>query len=291
MYRITAQVRGGIGNQLFIYAAARRLSFRNNCELILDLDTGFYRDLVYKRKSQLHHFNINLNNVAEKQSTTPLARIWRFIRRLINSKLPLSMRSYITQVGDDYDSRFHYLKVSRNLYLEGYWQSEKYFKDIEYLIRNDLTLTPPIDKKNMELIESIRNSTSISLHVRFFYDNLQDTMNNYYGKAIEKVNSLYPKSHFFIFCDKPDKVASIINLPSKRFTLVEHNIGDDHAYCDLWLISNCKHHIIANSTFSWWGAWLSENRNKTVIAPDPKRFSDGNFWKAKNLIPEEWTVL
>jgi hypothetical protein len=291
MYKITARVRGGIGNQLFIYAAARRLAFRNNCDLILDIDTGFYRDFVFKRKSQLHHFNINCSNFTKKQPLTFLSRLIRFLHRLINSKLPLSKRSYISQSGMDYDSRFKHLKVSRNLYLEGYWQSEKYFKDVEYLIRNDLTLTPPNDKKNMELIESIRKTTSISLHVRFFYDNLQDTMSNYYSKAIEKINLLYPKSHFFIFCDKPDKVASFINLPSERFTLVDHNIGDDLAYCDLWLMSNCKHHVIANSTFSWWGAWLSENKHKTVIAPDPERFNDSNFWKAKNLIPDEWIIL
>jgi hypothetical protein len=291
MNKIVARIRGGIGNQLFIYAAARRLSLINNIELLLDVDSGFSRDFVYKRKSQLNHFNISCQSISEKEVFFPFPRVHRLLRRLVNNKLPFCKRSYIYQEGVDYDHRLETLKVSRNLYLEGYWQSERYFKDIEYVIRNDLAITPPNDDKNKALMKFIKNSLSVSLHIRYFDDALQETMVDYYAKAIETVNLQYPQSHYFIFCENMDKAIEFLNLPKGKFTLVGHNNGDDVAYCDLWLISGCKHHIIANSTFSWWGAWLSASKSKTVIAPDPKRFNDGNFWKARDLIPPDWRVV
>ena len=290
MNKIIARIRGGIGNQLFIYAAARRISLVNNIELLLDVDSGFSRDF-FKRKNQLNHFNISCRSISEKEIFPYFPRALRLLRRLVNNTLPFYKRSYIYQEGFDYDPRLETLRVSNGLYLEGYWQSERYFKDIEDVIRNDLIIIPPNDDKNKALMKVIKTSLSVSLHVRYFHDVLQKTMMDYYAKAIEAVNLQYPKSHYFIFCDKMDNATEFLNLPKGKFTFVDHNNDDDVAYCDLWLMSNCKHHIIANSTFSWWGAWLSASNSKTVIAPDPKRFNDDNFWKTKDLLPPDWKVL
>jgi hypothetical protein len=133
--------------------------------------------------------------------------------------------------------------------------------------------------------------------VRFFDSTLSDNVSsgglnkNYYFKAIEYIQQHITNPHFYIFSDDPERAISIISLNENQFTLIKHNIGDELAYADLWLMSKCKHFIIANSTFSWWGAWLSKNHEKIVIAPGFIKSEGNSFWGFEGLLPDNWIKL
>jgi hypothetical protein len=110
----------------------------------------------------------------------------------------------------------------------------------------------------------------------------------YYGSAIKRMESLAPRSHYFVFSDQPEKVGGMLGLPEDRFTVVSHNKGDANAYADMWLMTKCSKYIVANSTFSWWGAWLSAALDKVAICP---REDAAPNWNFKGLVPGEWIRL
>ena len=163
------------------------------------------------------------------------------------------------------------LKCKKKLFLEGYWQSENYFKDIETVIREDLKIIPPSDSLNISLAEKMAKCTSVAIHVRFFNPvgegKTSNVSKSYYKKAIREIQERIEVGQFFIFSENPELAREMLALDVKNATFISHNKGDENAYADMWLMTKCKHFIIANSTFSWWGAWLSNYSNKVVIAP------------------------
>lgn len=292
MDKIILNIFGGIGNQLFSYAAARRLALVNDAELVIDNVSGFSRDVQYKRSYQLHHFNISCRLASFSERLMPCSRIRRFLMRKWNSRLLFDKRKYVVQSGVDFDSRLLNFKSRGTIYLEGFWQSEGYFKDIEETIRQELSIQPPVDIANQNLAEKIQKHNAVALHVRFF-DNpntdasTHNTSNDYYSRAIDLIESHISDAHYYIFSDNFDLVSSYISLPHGRFSFVNHNQGDNNAYADLWLMTQCKHFIIANSTFSWWGAWLSGNKDKIVIAPNLV-LGGKTAWGFSGLLPDSW---
>jgi len=141
----------------------------------------------------------------------------------------------------------------------------------------------------------IHQQKAVALHVRFFDDpESSKYVNNapeaYYHRAIEQMEQFYPDAHYYLFSDRPSAAQRIIPLPKHRFTLVNHNQGDAMAYADLWLMTQCQHFIIANSTFSWWGAWLANHKNKIVIAPGFEVKQGSAWWGFDGLLPEEWIL-
>jgi len=199
------------------------------------------------------------------------------------------------QEGVDFDSRLLLFKPQGDVYLEGYWQSEGYFKDVEETIRQELLITPPTDAANQAMVSRIRTCPeAVAVHVRFFdepYTGFNNASGDYYIRAVETMKRLAPDAHYFIFSDQPANARARIPLPDARVTLVAHNQGDEHAYADLWLMTQCKHFITANSTFSWWGAWLAANPNKQIIAPGFEMCQDKMGWGFKGLLPQEWIKL
>jgi hypothetical protein len=131
---------------------------------------------------------------------------------------------------------------------------------------------------------------SVAIHVRFFDDpNRQDDMSaDFYNRAVQIMESHTCDAHYFIFSDRPAEAAEKIELPSGKVTLVNHNLGDSDAYADLWLMSLCKHFIIANSTFSWWGAWLSESVDKKVIASADIDYQKQSSITFNNMLLDDW---
>ena len=295
MIKIIPRIFGGLGNQLFCYAAARRLALVNNAELALDVVSGFVNDHDFQRHYQLDHFSIPCRKATPTERLEPLSRVRRFIIRGINRWRRLETRNYIQQEGIDFDARLLSVKPRGTLYVEGYWQSEQYFKDVESTIRKDLQIIPPTDEANLAMVERIRGCSAVAVHMRFFNApqevGVSNAPDDYYTRALAKMESLEPASHYFVFSDQPDYARARIALPPERVTIVTHNRGDENAYADLWLMTKCQHYIIANSTFSWWGAWLSASEHKVVIAPDPTLMDQDNYWRASDLLPEKWTVL
>jgi hypothetical protein len=293
--RIVARIIGGLGNQLFAYAAARRLAFVNNVELVIDDVSGFVYDHDYQRQYQLDHFNIPCRKATPAERLEPFARVRRYLKRQLSSRLPLAARSYIRQESVDFDARLLDVKPQGTVYLEGNWQSERYFKDVESTIRADLAIKPPTDAVNLETASRIRAGMAVALHVRFFDAPAEAGINNapgdYYSRAVAHMESVAPGAHYFLFSDQPEAARRRINLPDDRVTLVAHNQGDENAYADLWLMTQCQHFIIANSTFSWWGAWLANAPRKCVIAPGFEMRQGKMHWGFEGLLPEEWVKL
>ena len=296
---IVIRIKGGIGNQLFMYAAARRLALISNQELLLDDISGFVNDRKYNRRYQLDHFDIPCQKAKSMERLEPFSKARRVLKRTINFFLPFETKNYIKQDNAYFDSKILDLRVKQKLYLEGYFQSEAYFKDFEFQISKDLKICPPKDNLNNELALKIKkNFPAVALHFRFFNKASNNEIDkklsinaseNYYHAAIKKIEKLFPNAHYFIFSDKPEEAKKQITFSDKRMTLVSHNNDDEHAFADLWLMTQCQHFIIANSTFSWWGAWLAKYKDKVVIAPSTSK--KYGHWADPKLLPKEWLQL
>ena len=271
---------------MFCYAAARRLALVNNAEMVIDDVTGFARDILYHRQYSLTNFFIPCRRATRAERMEPLERYRRGAAKFLSRRKKFLERSYLEEEGNTFDPRLLELTVKGTLYLDGLWQSEKYFKDVEKTIREDLRIKPPQDAANVAMAQQTASCNAVSVHVRWF--DSPATRNSsinlariYYANAVKEIMEKVPNPHFFVFSDKPDAVLQILGLPENMITLVNHNQGDANAYADLWLMTQCKHFIIANSTFSWWGAWLSESPGKTVIAP-------GTGFASADTIPSGW---
>lgn len=293
--RIVVTICGGIGNQLFAYAAARRLADSSRADLIIDDVSGFARDYAFQRRYQLDHFCIRCRKATSAERLEPCSRLRRYVRRYLSRQLPFERRSYIKQEGDNFDPRLLQIKPSGTLYLEGYWQSEEYFKDIEQTIRDDLQIRPPLDGPNQAVARKISGVTAVGVHVRFFDQpqvaSANNTPTDYYARAIAQLERITTNAHYFVFSDRPEAARPLIPLPDDRITLVTHNHGDDSAYADLWLMTHCQHFVIANSTFGWWGAWLARSPQKVVIAPLYSQRDGKVSWGFEGQLPESWVKI
>ena len=292
--KIISRIFGGLGNQLFCYAAARRLALANNVDLVLDDVSGFTYD-KYQQIYQLDHFNIPCQKATPAERLEPFCRVRRYVKRRLNQSKPFMKRAYLSQEGVDFDPRLLQFKPRGKVYLEGYWQSEDYFKDMEASIRQDLQITPPTDTDNLAMSEQIRHCTSVALHLRFFDEpnaaGINNVQDHYYARAFNLMEQIAPNAHYFIFSDQVEFVRARIPFLDGRITLIAHNQSNEQAYADLWLMTQCKHFIIANSTFSWWGAWLATNNTKQVIAPGFEMREGKMWWGFEGLLPDEWLRL
>ena len=287
---IIVRINGGLGNQLFQYAAGRNLSERLGVELKLDV-SGF--DNHELRDYGLNNFNIK-EVTATKEEVKSL--IVNNVRHPILAKLfPKSSKYGMSYIKEKPLFKYNksYSRLTDNMMLEGYWQNEKYFKDIESIIRSDFSLKTPMVGKSSELEEDIKNSHSVAIHIRRGdYASDQKVKSqfglcslDYYKNAVQYIEKeVGGDLSFFIFSDDPQWAKDNLNL-NHRATVVDHN-GADKCFEDMTLMSLCKHQVIANSTFSWWGAWLNSNSEKVVIAP--KNWFTTDKYDTSDLIPKDW---
>jgi len=291
---IISKVIGGLGNQMFQYAAGRGLSLRHNTSYALDI-SGFNNYTLHQGFELGHVFTgiFNVCNEADVQKTLgwwsakSMHRIFSHLPGFITKNSKLALEPYF-----QYWPGVEHL--SSDCYLSGYWQSERYFLDFESQIRTDFSFVRPPTGLNATIAEAIRHCNSVSLHVRRgdYVSNPHTLATHglcspsYYEAAIRYMSERVGGAHLFVFSDDMDWVKSniAINLPH---TYVQHNHGAD-SHNDMMLMSMCQHHIIANSSFSWWGAWLNPNAGKIVVAP--KRWFT-NQRNVEDLIPGEWVKL
>ncbi len=179
------------------------------------------------------------------------------------------------------------------LYLDGYFQSEKYFKDYEDSIKEIFIFPNVSEDKYAALINEILANNSVAMHFRrgdYVSDDLTSSIHGvcsleYYINAVNKMKDKLMQPHFYIFSDDIEWVVKHVDTLNINYTIVEGNIGNE-SWIDMMLMSKCKHHIIANSSFSWWGAWLQKDNSKIVIAP-LKWFNDQSV-DTQNLVPDSW---
>lgn len=295
--KLVVQLRGGLGNQLFCYAAAKRLAIVNSAELVIDTISGFENDHIYNRTYQLDKFNIKARFATSSERLEPLKYYRRRILIFLDKRRKFENRRLILQEKTEFDKRLLDVTFDKTRYIDGYWQSEKYFRDIESIVREEFTLKETLDSVNQKLLDQILNRNSVAIHFRWFDSPGSNKANNadkkYYVDAIEFIKSRKENTHFFVFSDQPNAVSEVLPLTKKEFTVVDHNNDQNEAHKDLWLMSNCESIIMANSSFSWWAAWLGETDHGLVICPKKKIDHEGRVttWNFEGQIPERWIKI
>lgn len=291
--KVIARIEGGLGNQLFQYAAARSLADRLGCELALDL-----RGLAENgdRPFQLDLYRIR----AEVATPALLASLpdwrpsrWARLRGWFSQALPqVSAFPVFWSRSFAYDSAF--ARLRRPVYLVGYWQSEQYFSWNRARLLQDIQLVdPPVSSD--PLLEQIRSTCSVALHVRrgdyvsnaaaAQFHGLCDMA--YYQKAVDALKSRFPDLKVYVFSDEPDWARSNLRLGVPTHVVDAYPPTQGHL--DMELMRHCRHHIIANSSFSWWGAWRNENPSQQVIAPQ-RWFADAGV-DTSDVVPAHWSRL
>jgi hypothetical protein len=300
--KVVVRLKGGLGNQLFCYAAARRLAWVNDAELVLDAVTGFKYDYLYKRTYALGVFDIPARLATPVEQMEPFGRVRRLMARKLSGRKPLAQRRYIQQVGVDFDPSIVSLRLQEGAtYFDPFGQSERYFADIREQLQRDLAMSAPSDQTNREMAKQIETSLSVALHVRWFDTGDAAHTSNmslaYYAQAIPQLLARIGCAHFFIFSDRPEQAATLLEplMQGQPYTVVHQNAESGNAEADFWLMRQCRHFIIGNSTFAWWAAWLGEHNHAGTQVFAPTRNVDPVYsvtaWGFPGLLPERWIVL
>ena len=283
---VITQLMGGLGNQMFQYAAGYSLAKLLGVPLLLDrifLDSRPAEMSWTRRSLELDAFRLSIEFAPDEM-----------VERMRRDRWFASFRrsECFKESAKNFDERFFRLQAP--VLIDGYWQCERYFASHADALRNELFVPKdPPSPENLRIRDAISQSTSVSLHIRRG-DYVTNTEAgrfhgmpslSYYTKAVEELRTQHGVDRCFIFSDDPEWTAANLRLPCE-ITHVTHNSGTN-SHWDLWLMKHCQHHIIANSSFSWWGAWLNPRAEKTVIAPK-KWFADNA--PANDIIPATWLV-
>lgn len=291
---IVVKLIGGLGNQMFQYAAGRALAQQYNVPL--KLDKSFLEKSADGAYTQ-RHFELDIFTIDAKFITTAerdpyLKHSGNKLYRELYRSLPfLFKKKYITENSVSYMGNF--TKWGPDAYLDGFWQSEKYFAHAEGFLRKEFVFKNAFDRVNGPLAERMQDGNSVSLHVRrgdYVSDETTNSVHGtcskeYYSMALELITKQIDHADLYIFSDDMNwcKENLSFQLP---VTFIDHNLGKQ-SFEDMRLMSMCKHNIIANSSFSWWGAWLNSNPDKKVITPK-NWFRDK---RAPDIYPADWITI
>ena len=290
---VIVKIMGGLGNQMFQYAFARALSNKGK-RVLLDC-SGFLSqtngDTI--RAYELDKFNIKIDKASKNQIVPYYNKLQQFlyyIGRITGTKLSKifmeKKHCYILELLD-----------LDNKYFIGYWQTEKYFESIRNELLNELSFessfnTCLLSEKNKELRKEILSEkNAVAVHVRggdYNTPKNKSTYGNictkeYYQKALEYIEKNTQEAAYYLFTNDVDFAKEIMPLNNQNIKIVDWNLGDD-SWIDMYMMSICKHNIIANSSFSWWGAWLNQNIDKIVIAP--AKWQNGE--DIEDIVPDKW---
>jgi hypothetical protein len=294
---IVVQLTGGLGNQMFQYATARALATRRRTELVLDsswIDGSGGSVTGEPRRYELGCFELDAPLVpVERVARLPRSRSARLRRLLPRGRRPVLHEFVEPPFGRPLPAL---LDAPDDTYLRGYWQNTAYFEDAEPLLRRDFTFRPGIVERGAEVAGAIRSSPrpTVSVHVRrsdYVADpGVRERMGplepDYYRRALEAVTSGAGRATPFVFTDDPEWCESHLELaPSARV------LGATRAEGETWasfmhLMTLCDHHVLANSSFGWWGAWLDAGTAKIVVAPEP--WLQDPRWDNSRRLPESW---
>lgn len=281
------QLMGGLGNQMFQYAAAKALANATGKQFKLDFDCP-YQHVKYQYNLDVFTLKGEMATAADLRAAKPKKRWMRRLYMLVGK----NPNGRLVQEKKDFQFDQAFFAAPDGSYMRGFWQTELYFKNIEDEIRKDFSFRIRPAGRNIELTDEVLSCTAVSLHIRRG-DYVKVAATNhfhgvcspeYYKAAIEYIEMNVSNPVFFIFSDDMDWVKSNFNIQSKHAYVDCNNAATN--YEDLRLMSLCRHHIIANSSFSWWGAWLNPRKDKIVIAP--KRWMKDEQFNTHDLIPASW---
>ncbi len=295
---IVVNVIGGLGNQMFQYAFAYSVSQKLKQPFRLDV-TDFETYWHPQNSSSCWHpYQLNIFQI---KNELPPHTIKLKEKNLLNKaimKLKTIKRKFLTE-GYYQEPHYHFdenvFNIQKDAYFVGYWQSECYFEGYRDELLKQFMLKVLIHVKTQEYKKAILSRNAVSLHIRRG-DYVSDANTNnfhgicsleYYQKAVKYMNQISTEVCFYIFSDDLDWAKDNLNfVDNKIFVELDENVPD---YEEMYLMSCCKHNIIANSSFSWWGAWLNQNIDKKVIAP--KQWFPDSSIDTKDLIPKTWIRL
>jgi hypothetical protein len=289
---IIIRMAGGLGNQLYLYAFGRSLSLQSGRSLLLETRNT--------SRDEFRNYELSVFNIIDQHVDLVTQWCTRWAASYSSGKLfrtlcPMAWDYKILRDKNaGFDSSVFNLEMG-TLVIEGYWQSFKYFELYQDIIRADLTFKREPTEKNARMIEEIDGVQSVAVHVRRG-DYITNPNNNaslgtcsleYYRKASDYIEQHVEEPHFFIFTDDPGWAKENLTFPGPT-RIVDHKLGKAD-YEDFRLMTHCKHFIIANSSFSWWGAWLANYPEKTVIAP--MNWFTIETYPPEDRIPGEWIRL
>lgn len=279
---------------MFQYAYSRALSLQNNLEFKLNIHTFW--------KYKLHNYGLEYFNIVKNYASENEVPFYDSFNESKNKYINIFI-DYFKKIcvkinkAHHIEKQFNFDKDFLNIsswYIEWYFQTEKYFKNYEDIIRKDFEFKePPKNIKNIEIIEKIKNSNSVAIHFRRWDYALSKNSfiwiqnNDYYKKAVNYIENKIDNPVFFFFSDDINWVKDNFKV-NHECHYIDWNTGND-CHEDMRLMSLCKHNIIANSSFSWWWAWLNKNINKIVIAPE-KWFQTDKI-NYSDVIPESWIKI
>ena len=295
--RLILRLKGGLGNQLFQYAAARGIAHRSGASLYLDTYSGFAAD-AFARRFRLHYFNIRAELLPESECRR--ARGMQHLLRKLRSYRELWLMQFL---GRAFDPLTYRLRPRREAVLEGCCQSERYFRNVSDLLRAELKVVGPISRQTEEVAARIQAEGGVAVHVRRLHgvsargtkvegryggEAAHVSPADYYRRSMERILRARGSASVFVFADAPEWAEKNIRFDCPT-TFVSHN-GPERDYEDLLLMATCRDHVIANSTFSWWGAWLGRAADKIVCAP--RNFSPYQGMRAlSDVYPPSWVVI
>lgn len=266
----------GLGNQMFQYALYLEMCYRGRKPKI---NIGIItRNIVHNGFELCNDFEID-------KKSLPLSMIGKFAGAFtIIVDRYFKAFSYHQDIDNFSDEVFN----TRKPFVYGYWQDCRYFRNVENVVRKSFTFRN-IDKVNFRISEEMKQCNSVSLHIRrgdyLKYAQYQVCTPEYYEKAINIIKEQVEKPIFYIFSDDLIWSEEFLRNKGVKYVLVSNNRGKD-SYKDMYLMSQCRHNIIANSSFSWWGAWLNEFETKIVLCP--------KMWLSNHKInpcPDNWIKI
>jgi hypothetical protein len=287
---LLGNICGGLGNQMFQYAAYKAQSIESSRDLILAIDS-FANYELYNGYELQRVFGIGAN-FADVNISDYLGPFSNITIRKALSIIPEFCRPKSFLYDDSNAAGVKLLSSSLCIYSHGYWQSEANFSGYADLIRNEFEFSQPLPDRVLQIVDSIVRNNSISLHIRRGDYVSNPRANKYHGlcsvayyiQATGLIKRLVSNPFYFIFTDDPTWAKETICPLLENSLVVEGNVGQC-SYIDMQLMSLCKHNIIANSSFSWWGAWLNKSREKIVIAPS-RWFTSGKI--SSDILPLSW---
>ena len=277
---IIVRLQGGLGNQLFQYAFGRALSLKHNKSVFFE--KSFKQHSIFgitKRYYALDVFTIEAKILEENNLHKITSAIKRILQKIFHIQWRGLEKSFV------FDEKMLGVKDG---YFDGYWQSYKYFQEIESVIKHELVLKE-VSPEIGQLADKIEKEKSLAIHVRRgdFVNNKKHEVvkNDYYQKALQIIESKNTIEHVYVFSDDIDWCEKELHFDYPT-TFVSSVYEGKHGEGHLYLMSKCQYFIIPNSTFAWWGAWLSNRKEKIVVAP--KVWRNDIFIETDDLLPQDW---